>query len=243
MIQKKYRESNLLIAQKKGLPNILQQDLVVSNEDIELAKLCIIYIKNQIKELCKCGNNAVWIPHGANLHDIAINVPENCNNILQNWLGLAFSALGSRRIQSDQIGILSQNGSKLSVEEFMCQYEKNDNLIRYFSKPDSCNSDNKIDEKVNDSSDSDTKDAQSSSKRGKFDEKVEIFLARFKELELLSPTQIVNGEQFRDRLVSSGKFTTSDAVIFLNDMLKVERIVETQFADTYRFPVTENDNK
>ena len=64
MIQKKYHESNLLIAQRKGLPSLLQQDLIVSNEAIELARLCILHTKNQIQELCKCGNNAVWIPYG-----------------------------------------------------------------------------------------------------------------------------------------------------------------------------------
>jgi len=60
MIQKKYHESNILIAQRKGLPSLLQEDLIVSNEDIELAKLSLYYIKNQIKS----GNNAVWIPYG-----------------------------------------------------------------------------------------------------------------------------------------------------------------------------------
>jgi hypothetical protein len=44
-------------------------------------------------------------------------------------------------------------------------------------------------------------------------------------------------------MVSSGKFTTSDAVIFLNDMLNAKRIVETKFPDTYCLVLKENDNK
>jgi len=425
MIQKKYHESNLLIAQRKGLPTLLQQDLVVSDESLELAGQCIFHVKNQIQELSKRGNNPVWIPYGTilgerlpdqkgsdtrttgriftfiniitmakanlrcrlvfgpeiqivaelqdlnealhvthnmsglptyklkfyrkifvpcldsktepdkskdkeedviavttrqlceyhrketgksintdnlrktylselldygfideqdsvihkqrkiytatirppnqkeleeeslewsslpsnlgqldeNLHDIAISVHENCDNIPENWLDLAFSALGSRRIHSDQIGILSENGTKLSVNEFISHYQQNDKLIRYFSKPDFCNSNDKSRENANDSAIHDSKDAGSSSKRSKFDEKVEIFLERFKELESHSPAKIVNGEQIRDRLVSSGKFTTSDSVIFLIDMLRAERIVETPFPDTYRLVVAETDNK
>ena len=92
----------------------------------------------------------------------------------------------------------SENGTKLGVNEFISNYQKNDNLIRYFSKPDLCNSNNKSRENANDSADRHIKYAGSSSKRGKFDEKVEIFLERFKELESYSPSKIVNGEQLRD---------------------------------------------
>src|SRR5437899_311991 len=64
MIQRKYHESNLLIAQRKGLPSLLQQDLIVSDEATELARLCILHIKQQIQGLSKRGNNPVWIPYG-----------------------------------------------------------------------------------------------------------------------------------------------------------------------------------
>jgi DNA polymerase, archaea type len=48
MIPEKYHESNFLIAQKKGLPKLIQQKLIVSDKEIELAKKCISYIKSQI---------------------------------------------------------------------------------------------------------------------------------------------------------------------------------------------------
>lgn len=70
----KYRESNLLIAQRKGLPSSVQQRIIVSNEEIRLAKLCALYLKQQIQKLLLLSgsllkstsnnsNNPVWIPY------------------------------------------------------------------------------------------------------------------------------------------------------------------------------------
>ena len=59
MIKEKYEESNLLIAQRKGLPSIIQDQLIISSKDIELAKDCIKYIKQQIKS----NKNDLWIPY------------------------------------------------------------------------------------------------------------------------------------------------------------------------------------
>jgi hypothetical protein len=51
MIKQKYLEGNILIAQRKGLPRLAQQSLIVSDSDVELAKKCFIYLIEQIKKL------------------------------------------------------------------------------------------------------------------------------------------------------------------------------------------------
>ena len=45
----KYFEANVLIAQKKGLPNLLKQHVLVSDADIVIAKQCVKFLKQQIK--------------------------------------------------------------------------------------------------------------------------------------------------------------------------------------------------
>jgi hypothetical protein len=47
----KYQESNFLIAQKMSLPYELQQQVIVSDQEIELAKQCVLYLKQEIKKL------------------------------------------------------------------------------------------------------------------------------------------------------------------------------------------------
>ena len=60
MNPEKYRESNLLIAQRKGLPRLIQQQVIVSDEEIGLAKLCISHVKEQIQ--IYSSKDPVWIP-------------------------------------------------------------------------------------------------------------------------------------------------------------------------------------
>ena len=60
MIKQKYEESNLLIGQRTGLPSLVLEQLVVSHEDIQLAKDCILLIK---QELLSNYKNNVWIPY------------------------------------------------------------------------------------------------------------------------------------------------------------------------------------
>ena len=60
MIREKYEESNLLIAQRKSLPSFIQQQIIVSDSDIELAKKCVIYLIQQLRK----SHNQVWIPYG-----------------------------------------------------------------------------------------------------------------------------------------------------------------------------------
>jgi hypothetical protein len=67
----KYRESNLLIAQRKGLPSLIQQRIIVSDEEVQLARLCVLRLKQQIQTLLSMStrhsynnsNNPVWIPY------------------------------------------------------------------------------------------------------------------------------------------------------------------------------------
>src|SRR5919199_871177 len=66
----KYRESNLLIAQRKGLPSLIQQRVIVSDEEVQLARLCVLRLKQQIQTLLSTStkpsynsNNPVWIPY------------------------------------------------------------------------------------------------------------------------------------------------------------------------------------
>jgi regulator of PEP synthase PpsR (kinase-PPPase family) len=60
MIRQKYEESNLLIAQRKSLPSFIQQQIIVSDTDIELAKKCVLFLIQQLRK----NHNQVWIPYG-----------------------------------------------------------------------------------------------------------------------------------------------------------------------------------
>jgi hypothetical protein len=63
MIQQKYLELNILIAQRKGLPGLLQQQIIRSDEDTMLAKLCADFLNEQIQTICQKKNPPVWIPY------------------------------------------------------------------------------------------------------------------------------------------------------------------------------------
>lgn len=65
----KVHEGNLLIGQRKGLPNSVQQQIIVSDEDNQKSKECVSYLKDWIKGLSQANlldyahPNAVWIPY------------------------------------------------------------------------------------------------------------------------------------------------------------------------------------
>jgi hypothetical protein len=75
MIKQKYEESNLLIAQRKGLPKSIQQQIIISDKDKEIAQTGILHIKEKIKnnaillsssstlEQCNYESVSVWIPY------------------------------------------------------------------------------------------------------------------------------------------------------------------------------------
>jgi hypothetical protein len=82
----KYQESNFLTAQTMSLPYDIQQKVIISDEEIELAKNCVLYIKQQILQLSRCEDeerkkynvdivsrqksNPVWIPYGTILGEV-----------------------------------------------------------------------------------------------------------------------------------------------------------------------------
>ena len=59
MTKVKYEESTMLIAQRKGLPSVIQDQLIVSKKEIELARHCAEYIKQQIKSTI----NDFWLSY------------------------------------------------------------------------------------------------------------------------------------------------------------------------------------
>lgn len=66
MVKQKYQDSNALIAQRKGLPSVIQEQLVISNKETETAKDCILLL---IEELLSNYKNNVWIPFYSILSD------------------------------------------------------------------------------------------------------------------------------------------------------------------------------
>ncbi|HSF51871.1 MAG TPA: hypothetical protein VLA74_14010 [Nitrososphaeraceae archaeon] len=84
----KYQESNLLTAQTMSLPDDIQQKVIVSDGEIELAKKCVLFLKQQIlkfsrgeKEYQEQKNNhldldsrkksnPVWVPYGQILGEV-----------------------------------------------------------------------------------------------------------------------------------------------------------------------------
>jgi hypothetical protein len=67
MVPEKYQQSNKLISQKKGYPNLIKQQIIISNERSETTKKCILLIKEKINELKSSNNNfgqiSMWIPY------------------------------------------------------------------------------------------------------------------------------------------------------------------------------------
>jgi hypothetical protein len=69
MTEEKVHDGNLLIGQRKGLPNAIQQKLIVSDKDKQLAKKAVSYLKSWINRLSIVNHadhyhpNIVWIPY------------------------------------------------------------------------------------------------------------------------------------------------------------------------------------
>jgi hypothetical protein len=84
MIPQKYMEGNILIAQQTGLPKSVRQRLIVSDNDIKLAKKCVSYLIQQIKTFTEStinnDSNSVWIPFGQTLAEILPSEKGSSNN-------------------------------------------------------------------------------------------------------------------------------------------------------------------
>jgi hypothetical protein len=75
MSTKKYRAANILNARQLGLPTAIQEILIRSEKEVELARKCILYLKDSITEDANLEpsssennrefhyNNPVWIPY------------------------------------------------------------------------------------------------------------------------------------------------------------------------------------
>jgi hypothetical protein len=74
MSGKKYRAANILNAHQLGLPTAMKEVLIISRKEVELAKKCILYMKNTIMEAATTQSslngdrelqydNPVWIPY------------------------------------------------------------------------------------------------------------------------------------------------------------------------------------
>jgi hypothetical protein len=66
MVSQKYKESKKLISQRKGLPNLIQQKIIISDEEIETTKNCVLLLKqkiNELKSINKNHNISIWIPY------------------------------------------------------------------------------------------------------------------------------------------------------------------------------------
>ena len=64
-----------------------------------------------------------------------INMPRNCRNIPEDWLIFQILSLVNCRIGLSEIALFSHIGNKMTFAEFVNEYEKTDNLILYFCKP------------------------------------------------------------------------------------------------------------
>lgn len=73
MSKLKYAEANILTFEKLGLPDFVQDQIIVSNKEMEMAQKCILLLRKRIRSLCKLTNNSdeldykpsnpVWIPY------------------------------------------------------------------------------------------------------------------------------------------------------------------------------------
>jgi hypothetical protein len=70
MVKSKYQAGNTLIAQRKGLPRGVKQQVIISDTEKELAKKCFLYLKHQIQQYTSTTDSPVWIPYTMLLADI-----------------------------------------------------------------------------------------------------------------------------------------------------------------------------
>ena len=77
MNQTKYLESNMLIAQTQSLPRLIQEKVIISTKDEELAKQCVSDLLREIRDFSKSAGQKyvdndllVWIPYGNILGEV-----------------------------------------------------------------------------------------------------------------------------------------------------------------------------
>jgi hypothetical protein len=70
MVKPKYQAGNKLIGQKKGLPNCIKQQIIISDEEFQLGKECFNYLKHQIQKITAATDSPIWVPYTELLADI-----------------------------------------------------------------------------------------------------------------------------------------------------------------------------
>lgn len=70
IVKPKFQAGNKLIAQKKGLPRAVKQQVIISDTARELGKKCFLYLKHQIQQFTSSTDSPVWIPYLDLLADI-----------------------------------------------------------------------------------------------------------------------------------------------------------------------------
>ena len=113
MIVEKYLEANLLIGQKMGLPKLMQEAVVLSPTQIEIAKKCVLYLNSEIQKLGAYTKNPVWIPFGRILSEFLPSDKGTDNRTAKrifsflNLITLARAHLRGRLVYGDDILIIS----------------------------------------------------------------------------------------------------------------------------------------
>ena len=87
--QDKVHDGNVLIAQRKGLPNAIQQQIIVSDKERKLPKKAVSFIKGWMRRLFQSNMldydhaNTVWIPYNYILGD-ALKSERGTDNRITN---------------------------------------------------------------------------------------------------------------------------------------------------------------
>lgn len=73
MSKQKYAEANVLTFEKLGLPDFVQDQIIVSNKEMEIARKCMLPLRKRIRSLCALPDNfeeldlqpsnPIWIPY------------------------------------------------------------------------------------------------------------------------------------------------------------------------------------
>ncbi|HSF50489.1 MAG TPA: hypothetical protein VLA74_06990, partial [Nitrososphaeraceae archaeon] len=124
-------------------------------EDSEVMKINLKRESQENPDISKISNADQFDNY---LHVSAIKLPKNCKNIPKDWLVYQILALARYRIDLDNFAgpladylnnhdnfqLLDSNGKRLKVKDFVTEYEKDFQLIRYFFKPEFSNYYSKI---------------------------------------------------------------------------------------------------
>ena len=70
MVRPKYQAGNKLIAQRKGLPHGIKQQVIISDTTRELGKQAFQYLKHQVQEYTRTTDSPVWIPCAERIAEI-----------------------------------------------------------------------------------------------------------------------------------------------------------------------------